>query len=78
MGSSSPLLGKLEPVETAAMSSVPISILDLAAVGEQESIAESLEGSVLLAQSAEQAGYRRVWYAEHHNIPRSPPRPQLC
>lgn len=50
------------------MSSVPISILDLAAVGEQESIAESLEGSVLLAQSAEQAGYRRVWYAEHHNI----------
>ncbi len=50
------------------MTSVPISILDLAAVGEGESIAESLRGSVLLAQSAEQAGYKRVWYAEHHNI----------
>ena len=50
------------------MASVPLSILDLAAVGEGESIAESLAGSVLLAQSAERAGYRRVWYAEHHNI----------
>ncbi len=50
------------------MTSIPISILDLAAVGERESIAESLAGSVLLAQSAEQAGYKRVWYAEHHNI----------
>ena len=50
------------------MASVPLSILDLAAVGEDESIAESLAGTVLLAQSAERAGYRRVWYAEHHNI----------
>jgi luciferase family oxidoreductase group 1 len=50
------------------MASVPLSILDLAAVGEGESIAESLAGSVLLAQSAERTGYKRVWYAEHHNI----------
>jgi luciferase family oxidoreductase group 1 len=50
------------------MASVPLSILDLAMVGESESIAESLAGSVLLAQSAERTGYRRVWYAEHHNI----------
>ncbi|HET9163380.1 MAG TPA: LLM class flavin-dependent oxidoreductase [Solirubrobacterales bacterium] len=51
------------------MASVPISILDLAAVGRGESIAESFEGSVLLARTAERGGYRRVWYAEHHNIP---------
>jgi luciferase family oxidoreductase group 1 len=44
------------------------SILDLAAVGEGETIAESFAGSVRLAQLAEQAGYRRVWYAEHHSI----------
>ncbi len=48
---------------------VPLSILDLAAVGKGESIADSFAGSVQLAQSAERAGYRRVWYAEHHNIP---------
>ncbi|MBA3866313.1 MAG: LLM class flavin-dependent oxidoreductase [Solirubrobacterales bacterium] len=50
------------------MSSVPLSILDLAAVGKDESIAESLAGSVELARTAERGGYRRVWYAEHHNI----------
>src|SRR4030095_11387381 len=43
-------------------------ILDLAAVGNEETIAESFAGSVELAQAAERAGYQRVWYAEHHNI----------
>jgi len=46
----------------------PLSVLDLASVGEGESIREALEGSVRLAQRAEELGYRRVWYAEHHNI----------
>jgi luciferase family oxidoreductase group 1 len=47
---------------------VPLSILDLAAVGREETIAASFAGSVELARRAERAGYRRVWYAEHHNI----------
>jgi luciferase family oxidoreductase group 1 len=47
---------------------VPLSILDLAAVGREETIAESFAGSVELARTAERGGYRRVWYAEHHNI----------
>ncbi len=47
---------------------VPLSILDLAAVGREETIAESFAGSVELARAAERGGYRRVWYAEHHNI----------
>ena len=50
------------------MSSVPFSILDLAAVGREETIAESFAGSVELARAAERSGYSRVWYAEHHNI----------
>jgi luciferase family oxidoreductase group 1 len=48
--------------------SVPLSILDLAAVGREETIAESFAGSVELARAAERGGYRRIWYAEHHNI----------
>lgn len=48
--------------------SIPLSILDLAAVGRDETIAESFAGSVKLARLAEKLGYRRVWYAEHHNI----------
>jgi luciferase family oxidoreductase group 1 len=51
-----------------ARASVPLSILDLAAVGRGEMIAESFAGSVELARAAERGGYRRVWYAEHHNI----------
>ena len=50
------------------MVSVPLSILDLAAIGRGESVSESLAGSVELAQAAERCGYSRVWYAEHHNI----------
>ncbi len=50
------------------MRSLPLSILDLAAVGREETIAQSFEGTVELARAAERAGYRRVWYAEHHNI----------
>jgi len=46
----------------------PLSILDLAAVGREETIAESFAGSVELARTAERSGYRRIWYAEHHNI----------
>jgi luciferase family oxidoreductase group 1 len=47
---------------------VPLSILDLAAVGREETIAESFAGSVELARAAERGGYERIWYAEHHNI----------
>src|SRR6195952_4414798 len=48
--------------------SVPLSVLDLAIVGKGQTVAESLAGSVAMAQKAEELGYRRVWYAEHHNM----------
>ncbi|HWD51722.1 MAG TPA: LLM class flavin-dependent oxidoreductase [Acidimicrobiales bacterium] len=46
---------------------VPLSILDLAIIGKGETARDSLDGSAALAQRAERLGYRRVWYAEHHN-----------
>jgi luciferase family oxidoreductase group 1 len=46
----------------------PLSILDLATVSEHQTVRESLEATVVLAQLAEQAGFNRVWYAEHHNM----------
>ena len=48
--------------------SIPLSILDLAPIRRGETAGESFSASVALAQRAEQLGYRRVWYAEHHNI----------
>ena len=49
------------------MNPIPISILDLASIGVGETLRESLEGCVQVAQLAEKLGYTRVWYAEHHN-----------
>ena len=47
---------------------LPLSILDLATVARGQPIADSLAGTVALAQKAEETGYTRVWYAEHHNM----------
>ncbi|MEX1005301.1 MAG: LLM class flavin-dependent oxidoreductase [Acidimicrobiia bacterium] len=46
----------------------PLSILDLALIGRDQTAGDALRGSVALAQTAEVKGYRRVWYAEHHNM----------
>ena len=46
-----------------------LSILDLAPIARGQSVSESFAASVGLAQRAEEAGYERVWYAEHHNMP---------
>jgi len=48
---------------------LPISVLDLAPIGRGQTPTDSIAASVALAQAAEQHGYRRVWYAEHHNMP---------
>jgi luciferase family oxidoreductase group 1 len=47
---------------------VPLSILDLAFIAGDQSPGEAFAGCVALAQHAESLGYRRIWYAEHHNI----------
>jgi len=49
---------------------IPLSVLDLAPVARGQSVSSSIAASVALAQRAERDGYRRVWYAEHHNMPR--------
>ncbi|QIX27153.1 LLM class flavin-dependent oxidoreductase [Nocardioides sp. JQ2195] len=49
---------------------LPVSILDLATVARDQPVGEALAGTVALAQKAEESGYARVWYAEHHNMAR--------
>ncbi len=48
--------------------SIPFSILDLAPVGEGQTISDAIENSKAVAQAAEQNGYQRVWLAEHHGM----------
>jgi luciferase family oxidoreductase group 1 len=47
---------------------VPLSLLDLAIIGPGQTARDAFAGSVAMAQRAEALGYRRVWYAEHHNM----------
>nr|AUV64147.1 FMN-linked alkanal monooxygenase [Streptomyces citricolor] len=47
----------------------PLSILDLATVGEGYTPGEALAATTELARSAESWGYHRFWVAEHHGMP---------
>src|ERR1700678_2064776 len=47
---------------------IRLSILDLAPIARGQTASDSFAGSVALAQLAEELGYERVWYAEHHNM----------
>jgi luciferase family oxidoreductase group 1 len=47
---------------------VPLSVLDLAPIARGETASSSIAASVALAQRAEEHGFLRVWYAEHHNM----------
>lgn len=50
-------------------STIAYSILELAIVPEGTTIKETLNNSAKLAQHAELYGYKRIWFAEHHNSP---------
>lgn len=51
------------------MSFVPLSVLELASIGEGSTAAEALAHARDLAQHVERLGYHRVWVAEHHSMP---------
>ena len=46
---------------------IAYSILELALVPEGSTIKQTLNNSLALAREAEVLGYKRIWFAEHHN-----------
>ena len=48
---------------------VPLSVLDLSPVRAGGTAAEAFRNSLDLARHAEEWGYERVWFAEHHGLP---------
>ena len=51
------------------LAETPLSLLDLAIIIEGDlSAAPAFQRSLKLAQHAEQLGYTRYWFAEHHNM----------
>lgn len=51
------------------MKSIRYSILDLATIAKGDTITKTFEKSVQSAQRAEELGYHRYWFSEHHNMP---------
>lgn len=48
--------------------STPLSLIDFCTKYPGETVGEAIERSVEFAQRAEQFGYERIWYSEHHNM----------
>ncbi|WP_416361068.1 LLM class flavin-dependent oxidoreductase [Microbacterium sp. VKM Ac-2870] len=49
--------------------SAALSVLDLVPVRAGQTSAQAVAASLALAQRADELGYRRYWFAEHHNMP---------
>jgi luciferase family oxidoreductase group 1 len=56
-------------VLTGYVTSVPLSVLDLAPVAEGADNGAALANTTALAKRVEELGYHRLWVAEHHNMP---------
>ncbi|MFA5573694.1 MAG: LLM class flavin-dependent oxidoreductase [Brumimicrobium sp.] len=46
---------------------IPFNYLDLANVSENDTLEETFKNSVKIAQTVEENGFSRIWFAEHHN-----------
>ncbi len=46
-----------------------LSVLDLVPVRTGQTSTEAIAASLAVAQRADELGYRRYWFAEHHNMP---------
>jgi alkanesulfonate monooxygenase SsuD/methylene tetrahydromethanopterin reductase-like flavin-dependent oxidoreductase (luciferase family) len=51
------------------MANTPLAVLDLVPIPSGSTAADALRNSIHLAQQAEQFGYARYWFAEHHLNP---------
>jgi luciferase family oxidoreductase group 1 len=47
---------------------LPLAVLDFVGIEYGESAHDSLLGAIGIAQAVEEAGYRRYWVSEHHNM----------
>jgi len=50
------------------LKNIPYSVLDLATVLDGSTAADTFKTSLEIAQQSELLGYKRYWFAEHHNM----------
>lgn len=56
-------------MSTAAPAPLSLSVLDLVPVRTGQTSAQAVTASLALAAAADRLGFRRYWFAEHHNMP---------
>ncbi|MEZ0090144.1 LLM class flavin-dependent oxidoreductase [Streptacidiphilus sp. EB129] len=64
-----PPLAAQIPGRARGSAETPLSILDLATVGQGYTPSQALAATTELARKAEEWGYHRFWVAEHHGMP---------
>jgi luciferase family oxidoreductase group 1 len=47
---------------------IAYSLLELAVISKGNTVQQTFENTVTIAQEAEALGYTRIWFAEHHNM----------
>ncbi|MCO6056131.1 LLM class flavin-dependent oxidoreductase [Pseudomonas sp. MOB-449] len=52
----------------SALSTLPLSVLDLAPIRDHGGATQALHNSLALARHVERLGFSRFWVAEHHNM----------
>jgi luciferase family oxidoreductase group 1 len=52
-----------------SVTQVPLSVLELAPAARDATATDALRNTTELAKRVEELGYRRIWVAEHHNMP---------
>jgi luciferase family oxidoreductase group 1 len=58
-----------EHLPSAPLPSLPLSVLDLAPVGDGASTSQAVQATLALARRADELGLTRFWLAEHHGMP---------
>ncbi|QYJ78040.1 LLM class flavin-dependent oxidoreductase [Shewanella acanthi] len=53
----------------SVLANIPFSLLELAPMRLGASVGETLRSSLQYAKVADQLGFNRFWFAEHHNMP---------
>lgn len=46
---------------------IPLNVLDLVSISEGQTVSDAIDASMETAQLVDKLGYKRLWYAEHHN-----------
>lgn len=46
---------------------IPLNVLDLVSISEGQTVREAINRSMEMAQLVDKLGYKRLWFAEHHN-----------